>query len=528
MRMLPQGLTMSGLTVVATLAACSVPQSDTRSASVFYASGADLQSINPLLTVHPLAKAVQKHVLLLTLAAYDEAMHPVPRLATWSWGPDRTSLMFHLRTDVQWHDGVPTTAEDVRWTLETAQQADVAYPRARDLESIAAVDVVDSARVLVRFRHSQPTFPDVLTDLAILPAHRFTNVRPGDVRLAEFNRQPVGNGPFAFVEYRPNQRWVFRRHEDFPVDLSPAELERFVVVVVDEPSTKLAALTSGELDFAGIAPAHAEFVRSDPRLRVIDYPVFLVAALVWNLRRAPFDDRDVRMAMTMAIDRQLIVDAYLYGFGHVTDGPVPPEHPWFENIERQPFDPNRAEALLERAGWRRIAGGIRERDGKRLALELLTVGSGDNALEQMIQAQLRTLGVEVRIRQLEFATFLAVAQGPERDFDALVTLIPGNLSLGYLAAMFSGVAPGPLSYPGWRNSAFDAAVARAERATTAAALEVAWRDAQRILADDHPTTWLYHARGLQGASGRLQGVTVDLRGELATLAQWRIASATMP
>ena len=184
--------------------------------------------------------------------------------------------------------------------------------------------------------------------------------------------------------------------------------------------------------------------------------------------------------------------------------------------------------LLERARWRRTAEGVRERDGKRLAFELLTVGSGDNALEQMIQAQLRAIGVDVRIRQLELATFLAVAQGPERDFDALVTLIPGNLSLGYLAAMFSGATAGPLSYPGWRNNAFDAAVARAERATTAEALEAAWRDAQRILAADHPTTWLYHARGLQGASSRIQGVTVDLRGELATLARWHIASDAMP
>jgi peptide/nickel transport system substrate-binding protein len=360
----------------------------------------------------------------------------------------------------------------------------------------------------------------VLTDLAILPAHRFAGVEPGAIRTAPFNLEPVGNGPFAFAQYRPNQRWVFRRWDGFPDALGRPALDRFVVAVVDEPATKLAALTSGELDFAGISPAHAGFVRDDPALRVIDYPVMLAAAVVWNLRRPPFDDRRVRRALTMAIDRELIVDAYLYGFGLVADGVVPPEHPWYAAAPAVPFDPEGAGRLLDDAGWRAGASGVRQRDGRPLTFALTTVGSGDNALEQMIQAQLRAVGAELRIRQLELTTFLSIAQGEVRDFDALVTLIPGDRSLGHLAAMF-GAAGGPLAYPGYTSPRFEAALAAARRAPTEAALEAAWREVQRILADDHPTTWLYHARGLQGATSRLAGVRVDLRGELATIADWR-------
>src|SRR3954468_10617057 len=96
--------------------------------TVFYASGADLQSINPLVAVHPLAKQVQKNVLLLTLVAYDSAMRTVPRLATPEWAPDRRAVVFRLRPDVSWHDGHPTTAKDVRRTLELARDPAVAYP----------------------------------------------------------------------------------------------------------------------------------------------------------------------------------------------------------------------------------------------------------------------------------------------------------------------------------------------------------------------------------------------------------------
>ena len=510
----------SRLALVTLSLACGAAPPGSRDATVVYASGADLQSINPLVTVHPLAKAVQKHVLFLTLATYDSAMQPVPRLAEWSWSADRTALTFRLRSDVRWHDGTPTTAADVAWTLAMARSRTVAYPRARDLASVVEVAAPDPRTVIVRFDRTQPTFPDVLTDLAILPAHRFEGVEPAQIRTAPFNLAPIGNGPFAFVEYRPNQRWVFRRAIDFPAALGPPALNRFVVAVVDEPATKLAALTSGELDFAGISPAHAGFVEDDPALRVIDYPVMLAAAVVWNLRRPPFDDGRVRRALTMALDRQLIVDAYLYGFGLVADGAVPPEHPWHAAVPAVPFDPHAAGRLLDDAGWARTTAGVRERAGRSLAFALTTVGSGDNALEQMIQAQLRAVGADVRIQQLELTTFLATAQGEARDFDALVTLIPGDRSLGHLEAMF-GSATGPLAYPGYASPRFDAALAAARRATTEDALAEAWRDAQRILGEDHPTTWLYHARGLQGATARLSGVRVDLRGELATIADWR-------
>ncbi len=128
----------------------------------------------------------------------------------------------------------------------------------------------------------------------------------------------------------------------------------------------------------------------------------------------------------------------------------------------------------------------------------------------------------MRLRQLELASFLARAQASERDFDALVTGIPGDRSLGYVAAMFGGRDPGPTAYPGYRSAPFDAALERAGRATTEAGLHAAWRDAQRVLARDHPTTWLYHARGVQGANRRVVAPAPDLRGELADIAAWRI------
>jgi peptide/nickel transport system substrate-binding protein len=155
---------------LAALAGCGhgVRRGDT----VLFASGADLQSINPLLTVHPLARQVQRYLLLTTLVRYDDSLAPRPYLArAWHWSPDRRELVFELTRNVRWHDGVPTTARDVAWTLNAARNPAVGYPRLADLADLERVRAGDSFSVSLRFSRAQVTMPDVFTDLAILPEH---------------------------------------------------------------------------------------------------------------------------------------------------------------------------------------------------------------------------------------------------------------------------------------------------------------------------------------------------------------------
>lgn len=486
-------------------------------ATVFYASGADLQSINPLLTIHPLARQVQRFALFLTLARYDTALQAAPYLArSWSWSRDRRRLDLDLRRDVRWHDGAPTTAADVVFTLDAARDPGTGYPRAADLACLSGVRAVDAFAVRLDFCEPQRGFPDVLTDLAIVPAHLLARLPHALLRRARFNEHPVGNGPYRFVSHTAAQRWVFEANPDFPAALGgPPEIRRLVIVVVDEATTKLAGLVTGELDVAGIQPMHASLVRRDPTLELVDYPVLLTYGLVWNTGRAPFDDPRLRRALTLALDRTQMVNAYLYGFGEVADGPVPPWHPLAVPVAHVPFDRAAAGSLLDSLGWRVGAHGIRRHGDRRLAFTVLTVGAADNSLEQMIQANLQAVGADVRIRQLELGAFLATAQGAARDYDALVTGIPGDLSLGYLRALFdSRRRAEPLQYAQYASAAVDRALDAGDFAAV-----------QRIVARDLPITFLYHARGVQGMSRRLEGVRMDLRGELATLARWHLNPA---
>src|ERR1700694_4314115 len=456
-----------------------------RGPTVLFASGADLQSINPLLTVHPLARQVQRYVLLTTLARYDTALVPRPYLArAWHWSDGGRTLTFSLRGDVRWHDGTPTTARDVAWTLAAGRDAATGYPRLHDLRAVAAGGPPNDSTVVLRFTRpfAPDAFPDVLTDLAILPAHLLDSVPHARLREADWNVHPVGNGPFRFVTHEPNRRWVFAASPDFPAGLGgPPQIERLIVVVVDEPMIKLSALVAGELDFAGVSPQHAAFVRRHTALAIKDYPLIFPYGLVFNTRRAPFDDARVRLAAALAIDRSEIVEGYLFGFAAVADGPVPPGLPRYVPVPGVPLAPDSARPLLA---------------GRHPPFDILTVGSGEAALEQMLQARLAAVGFEVSIRQLELSAFLDRVYGPRHDFMAAVMGIPGDPGLGFLQPLgdLTGM-PVP-----------DDPVA-----------------AQRLFAERLPVVWLYHARGVQGMNQRVLGVRMDVRGELPTVATWRVS-----
>ena len=472
------------LTLLGLLASCGAVASR-RGATVLYASGADLQSINPLFTVHPLARQVQRYVLLTTLVRYDSSMAVEPALARrWVWSDGGRRLTLRLFSGLRWHDGVPTTSGDAAWTLERARDPRTGYPRQNDLRTFRRIAATDDTTLTLEFAVPPGRMPDVLTDLAILPAHLLDSVPIDRLRNAAWNENPIGNGPFRFVAHQPNRRWVFERNPDFPAGLGgPPRLERLVIAVVDEPMTKLAALTSGELDFAALQPAYASFARRDPTLVVRDYPVLFTNGIVFNARRPPFDDPAARRRVSAALDRTALVEGFAYGFATPAEGPVPPELRVPSSESRVPRGPAPVHSEL----------GTRNSE---LSFELLTVGSGEAALEQMIQAQLSRQGIRVTLRQLELSAFLDRVY-TAHQFQAAVLGTPGDLGLGYLdpLARLSGLPVPSTTDPADLVDFFD---------------------------DSLPVAFLYHARGVQGLNRRLEGVQLGLRGELATVSQWSV------
>lgn len=525
------GMLTSVVLLLAT--ACQAPANRTKIADdtprdslVVMASGSDLESGHPLVAVHPLTRQLHRHALFVTLVRLDSLLQPVPYFArAWEWTADRTTLTVALDSTLRWHDGVPTTADDVVFTLRAVQDSSVASPRRADLTALQSADALDHYRLRLTFTAPQPRLPLVFAELPLAPQHLLDSVPRDRWRQSQFATQPVGNGPFRFAARVAGRQWRFVRNADFPISMGgPPNMAGLVIAVVDEATTKFAGLVSGDLDVAGVSPAMASLVTRDSALRLLSPPVLFSNTLVFNTTRAPFDDARVRRAFSLAIDRTRIVQAAVAGFGTPASSALPPGLPMAPPPAIEAPETRRraeAEQLLDAAGWRRPAPGRpRERNGKPLRAELLTVGSGDMAIEQLVQADLQTIGVRLELRVMELATFLSSVRGSTKTFDLALTGIPGDIGLGYLVAMFDGEqAGGALDYSGFHRPTLTAAI-QAARRTEGDAQRSAWQVVDSMLMAEQPVAWLYHARGVQGLSRRLGGVTMDLRGELAFVSRW--------
>lgn len=489
---------------------------------------ADFQAFNPVTNTHLTTDDVNKHMLFTPLIQYDSALNPVPWLAE-RWEETDTSVTFHLRNDVRWHDGRPVTAEDVKFTFDLAKN-----PATASLLGSAYMNLVETAIVVdsstIRFGFETP-HAQALDGFwwAPLPRHLLEGVDPAQLAQHPFNRNPVGSGPFKFVEWRPSQSVTLEANPEFPEALGGRpSLDRVVFRVVPEATTMVRELINGSADMIGytLLPDQGAQVQNQSGAELRHYPSREFTFFAWNNTRAPFDDARVRRAMTLGINRQQVIDALLKGFGEPAVGMIPPWSPLYTPMEPLPHDPAQARQLLAQAGWTDGDGdGIVEKNGQPLQVDL-TINSSNRLhadIAQVVQQQLRQIGVDLQLRPQEFQSMLQ--QYKARDYEAVLA----NWSLDTFK-----VDPTPLfscaeaqiansaNRTGYCNPQADQLMERGLATTDAAQATQIWSQYSQILQQDQPVTFLYWAEDLAGLGPRPQNVVTDVRSKIVNIRDWWI------
>ncbi len=507
---------------------CSAPDGNREAAAerpLVLGYSAELQTLNPLVSTDQNANELIYYLLYTPLVVYDSAFRIKPWLAE-SWSLDESGVTFDLRRDVTWHDGLPVTALDVKFTFDLAKDPRVASPLAAAyLANVGAAEILDPYRIRFTFSgpHAQPLedffWPPV-------PRHLYEDVPPEEISRHPRNRDPVGSGPYRFAGWQVNQRLVFEAHADFPAALGgPPRIPRVVYRIIPERTTLLAELLRGDIQMDGpLSPADARRVQETESTRLLHFPWRQFTYIGWNTQREPFRDPAVRKAMTMAIDRSGLLEAVLYGYGTLASSVIPPWHPFAPELQPLPFDPEGAAALLEASGWTdRDGDGTRDKNGRPLTFVLLASQRnpvfGD--LVQVIQAQLARVGVAVEPRLLEWQTVLGLHRA--RDFDAVLTnwvldnfrIDPRPLFHSSQVAIEGSANRSSFADP-TADSLMDAGVAMLNEEEAART----WRAFARIVQEAQPLTLLFWNDELAGVSRELDGVTMDARGELVTLPRW--------
>ena len=481
--------------------------------------------------------AIQHHqfVNLMTLIRYDEALEPQPYLAaSWELTDDDRTLTFRLRDDVFWHDGEPVDARDVAFTYRMVTHPDAGFPNAAfwdryDTGPQGAVVVDDRT---VRFRLEPQSEPlDPWRSVAILPEHLLGRVPVEGLREHPFSsRCPVGNGPFVFREHVSSEHWVFEANPAFPQALGGRPfVDRYVYRIVPDANTLLLELLTGGIDvYVAAQPDQAEAIVDSSELDLVAFPFRSFTFVAWNSRRPLLADARVRRALTLGLDREQIVAALLEGFGTVAHGTVPGYH-WAhaERVGRLPYDPERARSLLNEAGFvDRDGDGVRENaEGTPLSLSLQT-NQGNARLERLAviaQAQLKEIGVDVRVEVREWASMIEAVTDPERrDFDGVTLSWVTEFKLDDTDLFHSDRVDQPYGFSGTANPDIDRLLETLQATPDRDEARTLWADYQDEIAREQPFTFFYSPDRLAGVNRRLRDVRMDARGEWLNVREWWI------
>jgi len=449
------------------------------------------------------------------LIKYDKDLRIVGDLAqSFDISPDGLTITFHLRKGVTWHDGAPFTARDVLYTYRVTIDPKTPTAYAEDFKQVKSISAPDDHTV--RVTYAKPFAPALASwSSALLPAHLLEGQ---DITRSPLARKPVGTGPYRFKEWITGQKIVLEYNPDY-FEGRPY-LDRYIYRIIPDTSTMYMEMKAGAIDLMSLTPVqYARQTTSQQftsRFNKFRYPSSGYLYMGYNLRHPLFGDKRIRQAITAAIDKEELIHGVLFGMGQKAHGPIVPGR-WAYNPDVRDigYDPKHAADLLAQAGWReKNADGILVKAGKPFQFTILTNQGNQQRLlsAQIIQQRLKFVGIDVKIRIVEWATFLKeyIDKG---KFE--VVMLAWNISQDpdmYDVWHSSKTNPGELNFIGFKNAEVDRLLVEGRSTFDIEKRKRAYFRIQEILAEEQPYTFLYVPDALPVVSARIRGVEVAPAG----------------
>jgi len=461
----------------------------------------------------------------------------VPRLATsWAWAKDSLSITFHLDPRARWHDGKPVTASDVRFTFDLNRDSTIGSVVRPLVMSIDSVTARDSLTAVFWFSHRYPEqFFDATYQMRILPEHLLAAIPRKDIANSDFRRNPVGSGPFKFVSWEPHQAIVVEANPAY--HLGRPHLDRLVWSVAPDPNAAILRVLSGDADFLSVVrPSDFAEIAKHPEVRTVQYSDLSYSFLLLN-ERDPKDpskphpilaDRDVRRALSMAVDRAAIVKSVFDTLAVLGAGPLTHNYPTYDpSIALLPFAPESAAKILDAAGWKRGADGMRSKNGRPLAFGILIPSSSStrNQMAVLLQNEFKQIGVALEVEQMDFSAY--VQRAMHRGFDATFLSIGLDPSPGNLRQTWGSTAAGPNTgnLGAYVSPTFNAYVDSALRAMDPQRAKAYFKRAYETIIGDAPAVWMYEPRATAVMQKRIRPTPFRPDAWFADVRDWYIPAA---
>lgn len=444
-----------------------------------------------------------------TLTNLDENQEVQPGLAEDWEQVDDTTWDFFLREGVTFHDGAELTAEVVKTNFDRLMDEEIASPRAFLFEAVENVEVQDDYTVRINLQYS---YAPLLSNLAhtgtgimspnIIEEDYAQMEEGGDVD-THINQNPAGTGPFQYDDWTPGESVVLTPNEDYWGE--PAQLDSVTFKVVSEQSSRIAELETGESQVAdAIGPNNISRVEGMQDANVLQEPSTSLSYIGFNVQNEPFDDERVRQAISMAIDKEEIIEGVYNGVGIPAIGPLaPPVFGYDDSVEGLDYDLEQAQELLAEAGFE---------DGFETTL---WTNDDEQRVDTAvtIQSQLEEIGVTVEIEELEWGAYLERTANGEHDMFILGwSTVTSDADYGMYPLFHSSQQGDPGNRSFLENDEVDEVLDEARRATDPEERQELYSEAQELLVNIAPMLYIHHQEYLLGVNDSVQNFGIDAQG----------------
>jgi len=467
--------------------------------------------LNPLIATDTASSQIADWVFD-ALITYDKDGKIKPQLAKSYAFMNETTLRFYLREDVVWSDGKPFTADDVAFTYALITSPTIYTPYTSEFRYVKDVKVIDKYTVEIYYK--EPYFKALETWFtSIVPKHILENEK--DIMTSSFNQHPIGTGKYTLKG--------FEISKDIALDANPSyfehkpNIDKLVYHFIPDPATEFLMLKSKKLDVGGLSPLQIERQIDDDfkaHFNIYEKISQSYTYMGFNLENEKFKDKRVREALSLALDRKEMVDILFFGHGEVCHGPFMPGTFAFNDKVKSPSqNQEKAMVLLKEAGY----------DEKHpLVFEIVTNSNNKTRVyaTQIIQHQLKKVGVKVTIRAMEWQAFLNTVVTPKK-FEAIVlgwslSLMPDAYSIWHS----EGDKKGGFNLVHYKNEKVDSLIKQAEKTIDREKLGKIYKEIFALIVKDNPYLFLYIPNSITVVNKHIKNVSPSIIGVMHNVIDW--------
>jgi len=480
-------------------------------------------NFNPLLYVNSGTEEVPEACMFDALWDINEKGEFVPNLAVkvptlenGGISQDGKVWKIELKKGIKWHDGAPFTAKDVEFTYQTIINPKLAIRSRSGFDLISQFKIIDDYHVEIHLSKPFVPFAWAWQKMHIVPAHILS--KEADINTAPFNTQPIGTGPYKLVKRVAGSHMVYKRNMDYHRG-APA-IETVIHKFVPDQTVAYTQFKTGEIDvfgLHGVPPVRFEEARKLPGKDALETPAPWVEFIYFNCGKPQFKEKVVRQALYYAVDKEKWIKDIYYGLPPRTLSYLHPNHwAYNQNIQDPGYNPEKAAAMLEAAGWKKGADGIREKNGVKLKFSMSTT-AGSKAREQaeaMIQADWKEIGVAMEIKNMP-ASVVWGEYTTKSQFDTLMVGWEPTVGMDpdYTARCHSKQIPAKYgtgsNYVQYENPELDKLMEEGVLISDMEKRKAVYQKIQEILHEDVPFAPIFAYMFMYGKNSALKGYQIN-------------------